>query len=65
MGRLIQPTSGMLLAWAFRVRSAPDVSPELAEWDLTNGSFIATCRHDTLLEATIGDGLIIETVENE
>ncbi|MDE0082064.1 MAG: hypothetical protein OXT72_05390 [Gammaproteobacteria bacterium] len=37
----------------------------LAEWDLTNGSFIALRRHDTLLETLIGDGLIIETVEHE
>lgn len=37
----------------------------LAEWDRTNGSFVATRRHDTLLEAFIGDGLIIGTVENE
>ena len=36
----------------------------LAEWDPTNGSFIAVRRHDTL-EAVIGDGLTIETVENE
>ena len=33
--------------------------------DLASGSFIATRRHDSLLEAFIGDGLVIETVENE
>lgn len=36
----------------------------LAERDLT-GSFIATRHHGTLLEALIGDGLIIGIVENE
>lgn len=33
--------------------------------DLTSGSLIATRRHDALLEAFVGDGLVIETVENE
>ena len=33
--------------------------------DLANGSLIATRRHDALFEAFIGNGLIIETVENE
>ena len=47
-------------AWAFPIRAAPDVPPILAERDPANGSFLATRRHDTLLEASIGDGLIIE-----
>ena len=33
--------------------------------DLTTGSFIATRRHDALLEAFVGEGLIIENVETE
>ena len=33
--------------------------------DLASGSLIATGRHDALFEAFAGDGLIIETVENE
>ena len=33
--------------------------------DLANGSLIATRRHDALFEAFIGNGLVIETVENE
>ena len=33
--------------------------------DLNNGSFIATSRHDTPLEAFVGDGLAIENVETE
>ena len=33
--------------------------------DLTSGSFIATRRHEALLEAFIGDGLIIENAETE
>ena len=33
--------------------------------DLNTGSLIATARHDSLLEAFVGDGLVIETVENE
>ena len=53
------------MAWAFHVRGTPDVPPVLAERDPTNGSFIATRPHDTLLEAFIGDGLIIETLEKE
>ena len=33
--------------------------------DLTRGSFIATRRHDALLEAFVGDGLAIENTETE
>ena len=33
--------------------------------DLTRGSFIATRRHDALLEAFVGDGLAIENRETE
>ena len=33
--------------------------------DLASGSLIATGRHDALFEAFIGDGLVIETVDNE
>ena len=33
--------------------------------DLATGSLIATRRHDALFEAFVGDGLVIETVENE
>ena len=33
--------------------------------DLASGSFIATRRHDALLEAFIGDGLAIENTETE
>ena len=33
--------------------------------DLASGSLIATRRHDALFEAFVGDGLVIETVENE
>ena len=53
------------MAWGFHVRGTPYVPPVLAERDPANGSFIATRRHDTLLEALIGDGLIIETLEEQ
>ena len=33
--------------------------------DLVGGSLIATRRHDALFEAFVGDGLVVETVENE
>ena len=33
--------------------------------DLASGSLIATGRHDALVEAFVGDGLVVETVENE
>ena len=33
--------------------------------DLATGALIATRRHDALLEAFVGDGLVVETVENE
>lgn len=33
--------------------------------DLPSGSLLATRRHHALLEAFVGDGLVIENVETE